>query len=111
MIRNPSAAAASETGGVKLATGSYVGTGTYGNDNPCKLTFDFTPQIVVISKANGRGAFLVLFRLIPYYPMMGSNTYAVGVSWGDDYVEWQSTSAVEDQLNVSGTTYYYFAIG
>lgn len=32
----------------KVATGSYVGTGTYGKDNPCTLTFDFTPKFVMV---------------------------------------------------------------
>ena len=27
------------SGGAKIQTGSYVGTGTYGQDNPCSLTF------------------------------------------------------------------------
>lgn len=32
----------------KIQTGSYVGTGTYGADNPCSLTFDFVPEIICI---------------------------------------------------------------
>lgn len=32
----------------KMTTGSYVGSGTYGIDNPNKLTFDFEPKMVVI---------------------------------------------------------------
>ena len=35
-------------GGAKIATGSYVGTGTYGADNPCVLTFDFVPLVVFV---------------------------------------------------------------
>lgn len=34
--------------GIRMATGSYVGTGTYGASNPCSLTFDFAPRIVFI---------------------------------------------------------------
>ena len=33
----------------RIQIGSYVGTGTYGADNPCSLTFDFAPQIVIIT--------------------------------------------------------------
>ena len=36
------------SGGAKIQTGSYVGTGTYGQDNPCSLTFDFEPKFVCI---------------------------------------------------------------
>ena len=31
----------------KIATGSYVGTGTYGASNPCSLTFDFSPNLIL----------------------------------------------------------------
>lgn len=33
---------------VRIATGSYVGTGTYGASNPCSLTFPFVPKIVLL---------------------------------------------------------------
>lgn len=39
----------SADGKAKIQTGSYVGTGTHGSDNPCSLTFDFEPQIVIIT--------------------------------------------------------------
>lgn len=32
----------------KIQTGSYVGTGTYGPDNPCSLTFDFEPKLIFL---------------------------------------------------------------
>lgn len=35
--------------GPKIQTGSYVGTGTYGSSNPCSLTFDFVPQLVILA--------------------------------------------------------------
>lgn len=37
-------------GFAKIQTGSYVGTGIYGADNPCSLTFNFTPMYVFIQK-------------------------------------------------------------
>ena len=33
-----------QDGQVRIATGSYVGTGTYGSSNPCSLTF-FSTQV------------------------------------------------------------------
>lgn len=33
----------------KFQTGSYVGAGTFGADNPTTLTFDFEPQVVIIA--------------------------------------------------------------
>lgn len=34
-----------------IYTTSYVGTGTYGQNNPNTLTFDFVPEIVIISQS------------------------------------------------------------
>ena len=31
----------------RIQTGSYVGTGTYGANNPCSLTFDFEPKFLL----------------------------------------------------------------
>jgi len=33
---------------VHIVTGSYVGTGTYGADHPCSLTFDFLPKLIFV---------------------------------------------------------------
>jgi len=41
-------AALKQAGAVQIATGSYVGTGTYGADHPCSLTFDFSPDILCV---------------------------------------------------------------
>ena len=35
-------------GKARIQTGSYVGTGTYGASNPCSLTFDWKPNLVLI---------------------------------------------------------------
>ena len=37
---------------VKIQTGSYVETGTYGASNPCSLTFDFEPEFVFVFRYN-----------------------------------------------------------
>lgn len=33
---------------VRIESGSYVGTGTYGADNPCSLTFDTLPKMLIL---------------------------------------------------------------
>lgn len=40
--------------GARIATGSYVGTGTYGSGNPNTLTFEFEPKIVIVYEENYR---------------------------------------------------------
>ena len=42
-------------GGVKIASGSYVGTGTYGVNNPTRITFDFTPKFVCVHAGGACG--------------------------------------------------------
>ena len=37
---------------VQIATGSYVGTGTWGQSNPNTLTFDFKPSLVIIAPSS-----------------------------------------------------------
>ena len=39
---------ASADGKARIQTGSYVGTGTYGADNPCSLTFDTLPKMLIL---------------------------------------------------------------
>ena len=36
-------------GYAKIQTGSYVGTGTYGADNPCSLTFSIPPSLIWVT--------------------------------------------------------------
>lgn len=58
---------------VRIATGSYTGTGTYGASHPNSLTFEFAPKIVLLTIANtGKSG------NNPYaYPMLfGSNVGA-----------------------------------
>ena len=108
---------ASDTGETaKIATGSYTGTGTYGSDNPCSLTFDFEPKILIIMPNTTASQ--------PYsgYWIQGSNWMMV--NWvGSSYsnfrnemtvsgnkATWYSTSAINKQLNESNYTYYYIAL-
>lgn len=35
---------------------SYVGTGTYGESNPCRLTFDFPPKVVMFLRGYKKGS-------------------------------------------------------
>lgn len=35
---------------------SYVGTGTYGSSNPCNLTFDFPPKVVMFLRGYKKGS-------------------------------------------------------
>ena len=92
--------------GLKLAQGSYTGTGTSGQGNPNTLTAGFQPKLAVILAADGTTSVTILA------PASGS-TAAVGgltatfTATGLSY--WASTP--EAQFNTSGTTYSYYIMG
>lgn len=113
---------------VKVETGYYTGTGTNGSSNPNSLTFSFAPKFVFIHRAAGS------FNNYPYYDGFFAQTDADMTTYGgfngsiytngSDYVcygqlscntmSWyvSGTSASSTaQLNRSGETYYWVAIG
>ena len=99
-------------GGASIETGSYVGTGTYGQANPTSITFsDITPKMVIIYTYNGNwwnwadGITNTPYNAAQQYYTLNGKT----LSW------YMTTSAdipdASQQMNGSGTTYYYLGIG
>lgn len=97
-------------------TGFYTGTGTYGSNNPNTLTFSFKPSIVLISRrATNRG-----YPMITPY-IWGESQFFVGnymdsaqvntVSVNGNTMSWYASGNSAYQLNQSGDTYDYCAIG
>lgn len=109
---------------VKIATGSYVGTGKYGPDNPNSLTFDGNPQMVVVvsivSELGCAGAYPDYFDgwSEGNFMWVKGATYSGGYNGKIDILETEhgiswNTARNEDaskQCNESGKTYKYFAI-
>lgn len=107
----------------RIAAGSYIGTGTYGSSNPNTLTFDFEPKCLLISKY---GILMFAAFLIPgsyeYYSMMYYNSgFAKGelqakqngteITWYSNSGSPAATWSPKYQMNDSGVTYQYIAIG
>lgn len=110
--------------GIRIATGSYAGAGTYGASNPCSLTFDFAPKLVIIwSKSATLSAVSYLngywgFMIIPYGVLKinadfrdSSTLLANSFTWSKTKMSWYSTANAKTQYNESGKTYGYIAIG
>lgn len=106
-------------GGTEIFTGSYVGTGTYGADNPNTLTFPFTPKAwSVYAYWLGESSNWLLGTelqgryLIPW--VEGKTFFSSGggrpVTMQNKIASWYGQNAGE-QLNDSGMTFYYIAIG
>lgn len=111
---------------VKIETGSYVGTGTSGESNPNTLTFSFVPKFVFICgetttpmQPGGGGASHIQAAFLVYNNpkciRVGNGVGTLGnVQWEGNSVSWYSenlNSAPFYQLNTSGITYDYVAIG
>ena len=109
--------------GPEIVSGSYVGTGTHGADNPNSLTFDFEPEVVILENkikyTNGTGfGTTTLLRGVTRVVVChrGSDsgeidTYELDVVWDGNTVSWSCYYGAAWQLNDEGTEYHYTAIG
>lgn len=109
-----------------VETGTYVGTGTYGEANPNKLTFEHKPEVVIITAYNPStnvGGLAVFVRGNPVGSGLanlkdnaGGTNAAPLLDWSQgNSVSWHSTYAnavtgPDCQLNEQGTGYYYVAL-
>ena len=106
---------------VKLATGTYTGTGTYGTNNKNSLAFDFEPKVVIIAPPCNdvyvppylcvavRGQEWAIFSNTS--SSVDRTTYGVQVTWSGNTFSWHNTKSADYQLNRSGWNYPYIAIG
>ena len=109
-------AALGDAGGVRIATGSYTGTGTYGASNPCSLTFNFVPKLVAIV-CDSSGS-IYSYTILVHESPIGMDGTGLHVSWDDvgKTVSWYTTESSSSygpayQLNHSRGEYHYAAIG
>ncbi len=121
------------SGGAKLASGSYVGTGTHGEDNKNTVDVGFEPKLFFIFKddpgSDGKGDFFVTSQdgcglwvvgRDALLAISGSsnirltrpcNVSETVVSWYLSYGNAADYMLAGYQLNDSGTTYRWFALG
>lgn len=109
--------------GVKIETGGYIGTNTYGADHPNTLTFRFKPKMVMIFGASS----FISTAFIPFdgdLALVHNSTQSATwkltrdentISWYANYVVNSNGSSdvpsASSQLNSADVTYYYVAIG
>ena len=101
-------------GKAKLQIVTYVGTGTYGSNNPTTVRFSFQPMLVVVN-AYPNYSYSDELSMI-----RGVGTGQDGIKsewlafrdikWSGNSVSWWGSSAV-DQANYKGYTTYVLAIG
>lgn len=112
--------------GAKIAAGSYVGTGTYGQNSPNSLTFESDPVLLFITGVEVES--LIYIAVIMCNANTGITFCAGQSSWSSwrsggllviktgNKVDWyvaaeiSASSAPGAQMNLSGITYTYTAI-
>lgn len=103
---------------VKIATGSYVGTGTAGESSPNTLTFPFEPKMVVITAENPNNGTAMLGPTAGFSYLTiasGNNTFYMAVTVDQTSISWYTGLETSDgsyrQMNNEYNTYSYVAIG
>lgn len=110
------------TVGVQIETGSYIGTGTYGQENPNTLTFGFAPKLVIISGRNYQdmGDSIIAITGNTFFMAIAGKSDSLSpdscsfeaVSITGNSMSWYTTQGkVDYQFNSSGSVYHYIAIG
>ena len=98
------------TTNVKIQTGSYIGTGTNGTNNPTKVVLNFTPKAFCVApESTGRQGAVWINGMTAG----GKNfsTEKLALTWTADGVSWSTNNGAEDQFNSSGEKYHWIAWG
>lgn len=94
-------------GNCRIETGSYVGTGKYGEEQPIMLTFSGKPLAVMVG--GWENTIIMVRSTASYIYSMGISTnYLVFPTWGEASLSWYA-GAVAGQCNMVGKTYTYLA--
>ena len=90
----------------RIQTGSYVGTGTYGADNPCSLTFDGIPKCVMILPNSSWG----YNEIAIYIGNQGKAQYGMTFELFNTTLNWYSNNNASNQFNETNSIYRYFCL-
>lgn len=101
---------------LKVASGSYKGTNTYGTKNPNTLTFDFVPLFVVVAKRGtsniqSGGTFIWIYPGTTLNFINNGSTYWCYPTLTDKTFSWYNAESASYQLNSSSYDYDYIAWG
>lgn len=107
----------------QVYTGSYVGTGTFGQDNPNTLTLPFKPDILIIQKIyqEPSGNTNLSFAIISAESGFATNQFSNGknpsgfftlwVTSTENSISWYAGPSAAAQQNAQNVPYHYTAIG
>lgn len=95
----------------KIETGSYVGTGTYGSGGKNSLTFGFVPAILIITVDYVNYHYVNSGYIVCNSGGHSGQNGNIEAIVDGNTVSWYSGNSAQVQLNTSGLTYKYVAIG
>lgn len=90
-----------EAASLKIESGSYSGSGVYGQYNPNTISTSFFPKMFTITDATGSSS--LVWTGSPSVNGITINATSSGITWYGD--------SAANQFNSSGQTYYYTVIG
>lgn len=90
-----------EAASLKIESGSYSGSGVYGQYNPNTISTSFLPKMFTITDATGSSS--LVWTGSPSVNGITINATSSGITWYG--------SSASNQFNSSGQTYYYTVIG
>ena len=96
-----------KAGGLKVVTGTYQGTGQYNSANPSKIVCGFRPKFVIVLSDGSAGLGESTGILWVGSETIGSKHVTVD----DTSFAWYSADSANNQLNTSGTKYFYLIAG
>ena len=104
------------SGGVKIASGSYTGSGYGGSSSPNSLTFEFEPKVVFFENGgNVYGCPIIWHKGVTLLTLAlnGSNSskQLVFEQTGKTLKWYYPVTESNPQLNTQGTVYHWVAIG
>lgn len=105
----------------QICTGSYVGTGTYGKDDPTEITFPFVPDLwgyfATVQTSNpGNLCSSVVFSCIPWGLDIPNNIQVLSGFGSDTNMQFDGKTVqfygddVNGNANAKGMTYWYYAV-
>lgn len=100
--------------GLQIATGSYVGTGSYGDSNKNSLTFNFEPKVVIITTGttfNGACVWHYGAEMISMQVVGTTSSHNIFFTQSGNTLSWYNASQPSYQLNDASMTYHWVAIG
>lgn len=99
-----------DIGAARIKTGTYVGTGTYGVNNPNSITFDFEPKLVILQHESATVTLIRGSSEVRYYKT-SSTGLVLKLSWSGKVLSWYNVDSATGQFNSSVVTYHWAAIG